>query len=160
MKNLTLSFLLISVACSIVAINDTNEKEFTRFTYDQRTEELSYPKSFGCAIGSQCNWSRSPDKDMRFSLPWSDGKKLEVNVSNILNLTASVVPIYLAAVSANKEYVKPHGNILDPKINSGAKFCVLWAVYSIVASPVIYHFVAGQQKWPFRVIDQEETTAK
>jgi hypothetical protein len=149
--------LLITMICSNITAQDENH--FKEVQYNPETGKFSRAKtfvseSFSSAIsytGQKLAGNRVPEHDLhvQIQIPRSN-KKLEVNASQL----AHIVGIGLSITS------------MKPTIEKGmaSKELFLYpanlSIYNASALLFFtYRFIAGQEKMPFKIVDQEETAA-
>jgi hypothetical protein len=146
MKKLIFSLLLTMICSNITAQDDNHFKEVQ---YNPETGKFSRATKVAC---EQLTWNRKSKHDFHVKTPWFNNKKLEVNVSQL----AHIIGMGLSIASAN------------PRIKSAnIPNCVGIPVPVADFNPCnvsaflfcAYRFIAGPEKWPFKVIDQEETAA-
>jgi hypothetical protein len=144
MKKLIFS-LLLTMICSNITAQDENHSE--KVQYNPQTGRVSFAKK---VAGEQLTWNRKSEHDFHVKAPWFNNKKLEVNVSQL----AHIVGIGLSITS------------MKPTIEKGMASKELFlhpanlSIYNASALLFFtYRFIAGQEKMPFKIVDQEETAA-
>lgn len=162
MKKLVFSLLVTAICSNITAQDENNFKEVQ---YNPETGKFSYVRELLCdrfsgaakSIRKELKWNREAENDFHIQTPyietpWFNIKKVDVNVSQI----AHIIGIYLSIKSAKAEIKSanvpncvglpvPTADINRYNV-SAFLFCT-------------YRFIAGQQKWPFKIVNQEEATA-
>ncbi len=140
MKKLVFSLLITIIYSTVTAQNGNH---FEKMEYNPETGKLSRARKF---LAKEFAWNRPPEYDVLIETPWFNNKKLEVNLDQLFNIVSMGINIIcIGFCSLNSEKNQP--SYLSHLLSFG------------VLSPLAYKFFAGQQKLPFKIVEEKETPA-
>jgi hypothetical protein len=145
MKKLIFS-LLITMICSITA---HDEKHFKTVQHNPQTNQLSWAKKIAC---EQLARNRKTEHDYHVQAPWLNNKQLDINMSQLVHIVGALWSVKCVKSAATLKWT-PFMETIDVPYIDGLEY----NEYNVSTFLFFtYRFFAGQQKWPFKIVDQQE----
>ncbi len=136
--------LLLLITSSIACFAENPKNNFIPLRENPQT-----------GLWEQVTTQRPPEQDLQASFPWFGGKRFQINLTQIGNLAIPVASIPLLV------HLNFHlGFCYNEKCpdHTLVKKISVMALNTAVLT-CAYRYLTGEQEWPFRIINSQESSA-